>query len=57
MARTSGTVQPPLTQQDLEYAADLLKWSRNLDNERILWEEWEKREKFLNNEISSRASS
>lgn len=44
MAKPSGTIQEPLTQQDLEYAADLLKWSRNLDNERISWELWEKRE-------------
>lgn len=32
-----------LTEQDLAYAQDLLDWSRGLDTEKILWEDWEKR--------------
>lgn len=42
MARKCGETQTlPLNQQDLEYAQDLLEWSRSLKDHKLTWEKWE----------------
>lgn len=48
MAKPSGTIQAPLTKEDLEYAKMLLSWSHSLDERQTRLEDyqevyWEKR--------------
>lgn len=49
MARKCGEAQIlPLNEQDLQYAQDLLEWSRSLETHKLTWEKWEeKRESEL----------